>query len=130
LIVTQRLHHVAVVVSDLEAAKDFYGRILGLKEIARPPFDFPGAWYDLGEGSQLHLIVHPGARAVRGTREIDGKDAHFALRVESYEETLAHLKREGVEAVGNPHSITGWAQIFCCDPDGNVIELNAEVKPA
>lgn len=128
MIVPQRLHHVAVVVTDLEAARDFYGRILGLREVPRPAFDFPGAWYDLG-GGQLHLIVHPGAQAVRRTRDIDGKDAHFALRVESYDETLAHLEREGVNAVGNPHSITGWAQIFCCDPDGNVIELNAEVKP-
>ena len=64
---------------------------------------------------------------MRGTREIDGMDAHFAIRVKSYEETLEHLRREGVPAVGNPDSITGWAQIFCCDPDGNVIELNAEV---
>lgn len=121
-----RLHHVAVVVSDLDAAKDFYGRILGLREIERPAFHFPGAWYELGDG-QLHLIVHPGAKAVRGTREIDGMDAHFAIRVESYDETLERLRREGVQAVGNPNSITGWAQIFCCDPDGNVIELNAEV---
>ena len=28
-------------------------------------------------------IVHPGAKAVRGTREIDGMDAHFAMRVQS-----------------------------------------------
>lgn len=128
MIRTATLHHVAVVVSDLERAKDFYGRILGLEEIPRPAFSFAGAWYRLGDG-QLHLIVHPGAKAVRGTTQIDGMDAHFALRVDSYEATMAHLEREGVKAVGNPHSITGWAQIFCCDPDGNVIELNAEVKP-
>ena len=42
------LHHVAVSVSDLARAKEFYGNVLGLEEIARPAFPFDGAWYRVG----------------------------------------------------------------------------------
>lgn len=118
------LHHVSLVVTDLERARRIYGEVLGLREIARPPFDFPGAWYAAGDG-QIHLIVHPGARARRGTTEIDPRDAHVALRVGSYRRTREHLLERGVAIRENPGSITGWPQIYVCDPDGNIIELNA-----
>ena len=119
------VHHVAVVVRDLAAAKEFYGEILGLEEIPRPAFDFPGAWYAVGD-RQLHLIVHAPARAVRGTREIDARDGHFALRVADYDATLAHLRSRGVVVRESRLNVTPWAQLYVTDPDGNVIELNAE----
>lgn len=40
--------HVSVTVTDLDKAKAFYGDVLGLKEIPRPDFRFPGVWYSLG----------------------------------------------------------------------------------
>jgi catechol 2,3-dioxygenase-like lactoylglutathione lyase family enzyme len=121
----ESLHHVAVCVTDVERARRFYGEILGLTEVPRPPFDFGGAWYELGDG-QLHLIVHPPTRTLRGTTDIDPRDGHLALRVHSYEATLEHLRRRGVPCVARPDNLTPWAQIYVTDPDGNVIELNAE----
>ena len=118
------LHHVAVCVTDLARAKQFYEGILGLKEIPRPPFDFGGAWYELGAG-QLHLIVHPPTLTMRRTTDIDAKDGHLAIRVASYHEALAHLKRLGIECLERPRNLTPWPQIYVTDPDGNVIELNA-----
>ena len=53
----ETIHHVSLPVKDLARSKQFYSEILGLTEIARPPFDFPGAWYQVGD-RQLHLIVH------------------------------------------------------------------------
>jgi catechol 2,3-dioxygenase-like lactoylglutathione lyase family enzyme len=32
-------------VTDVEKARDFYTRTLGLQEISRPAFDSPGIWY-------------------------------------------------------------------------------------
>jgi catechol 2,3-dioxygenase-like lactoylglutathione lyase family enzyme len=119
------LHHVAVIVTDVGRARRFYAEVLGLRELARPPFDFGGAWYDAG-GQQVHLIVHPGARTVRGTSAIDSRDGHLALRVASYEGALAHLRAHGVEVLDRPDNLTPWAQLYVTDPDGNVIELNAE----
>ena len=52
----ERIHHASLCVSDLDRAKIFYSEVLGLEEIARPDFPFPGAWYRAG-GNELHLIV-------------------------------------------------------------------------
>ena len=119
------LHHVSVAVSDLEAAKRFYGGVLRLVELPRPPFDFEGAWYRIGD-RQLHLIVHPPARTLRGVSEIDSRDGHFAIRVKSFDETLAFLRGRGVTVRDRRENVTPWAQLYVTDPDGNVIEFNAE----
>jgi glyoxylase I family protein len=120
----ESLHHVSLVVTDLERARRFYRDDLGLTEIPRPPFDFPGAWFGIGE-AQLHLIVHPCHKTLRGTRAIDSRDGHFALRVKSYRRTREWLSQKGYEMKMNPQSPTGWPQLFITDPDGNVIEFNA-----
>lgn len=118
----ESLHHSALLVTDLEKAKAFYGKVLGLKEIERPPFNFPGAWYQVGDG-QIHLIVYP--EKAPQDREIDTMNAHLALRVRNFNETAARLEAEGVRLVKYPNSMTGWPQMYCIDPDGNVLELNA-----
>ncbi|MEH7076450.1 VOC family protein [Neobacillus drentensis] len=119
------LHHVSLTVTDLEQAKNFYGNILCLREIQRPNFDFPGAWYEIGE-QQLHLIVLPTSQTIRPDKRLSSREGHFALRVKDYEATLNWLKSKGVELLEKPNSISGFAQIFCADPDGNLIELNVE----
>src|SRR5512134_2864745 len=93
------LHHTAVCVTEIERSKRFYSEVLGLHEVARPDFDFEGAWYELPDGRQLHLIVHETPRSLRGTTSIDTKDGHLALRVDSYERTLADLAAKGVAHV-------------------------------
>jgi len=120
------LHHVSVCVTDLARSRHFYSEVVGLRELPRPDLGFPGAWYAVGEAQELHLIVHPPSKAMRGTPEIDGRDGHFAFRVRSYEETLARLREHGIALIESPHNRTPWAQIYVTDPDGNVIEFNVE----
>jgi catechol 2,3-dioxygenase-like lactoylglutathione lyase family enzyme len=124
MIVVETLHHVSINVTDLERARYFYGTVLGLPELPRPDFDFAGAWYALGD-RQLHLIVHPPTRTLRGTTLIDGRDGHFALRIGDFDGTLAALQRHAVPLRDRRDNPTPWAQIYVTDPDGNVIELNA-----
>ena len=119
------LSHVAVCVTDLARSKRFYGEVLGLKEVERPAFPFDGAWYELADGRQFHLIVHDHPLTLRGTTRIDLRDGHIALRVEDFDRALAHLQAAGVECVLRPENVTPWKQIYLTDPDGNVIELNA-----
>ena len=121
----ESLHHVSLTVTDLDRAKNFYTNILCLKEIQRPDFDFPGAWYEV-EGQQLHLIVFPSAQTFRQDKHVSSDEGHFALRVKDYEATLNWLKSKDVELLEKPDSISGFAQIFCADPDGNLIELHVE----
>jgi glyoxylase I family protein len=127
VIAIEAFHHVGICVTDLTRARHFYGDILGLRELPRPPFPFGGAWYQLGD-RQLHLIVHPPTRTLRGTREIDSRDGHIAIRVRSYEETLQHLRSHGLECLESPRNLTPWAQIYVTDPDGNVVEFNADAQ--
>ncbi|WP_077624585.1 VOC family protein [Sediminibacillus massiliensis] len=121
----ESLHHVSLAVTDIDRAKDFYGNILGLKEIDRPGFDFPGAWYQIGS-QQLHLISYPGSETIREKGEMETKDGHFAIRVKDYHQTLNFLKKQNVDVLEKPDSISGFAQIFCMDPDHNLIEFNVD----
>ncbi|MFS0638785.1 VOC family protein [Mesobacillus foraminis] len=127
MIKTEGIHHVSLAVVHLNEAKAFYGDILGFPEIERPPFDFPGAWYQVGF-QQLHLIVCPEAETLRPSRKISSRDGHFAVRVLDYDHTLNYLREKGVPVLEKPNSKSGFAQIFCSDPDGNLIEFNVEQK--
>jgi glyoxylase I family protein len=120
------LHHVSINVTDLERARRFYTEVLGLEEIARPAFDFAGAWFRIGD-RQLHLIVHPATRTLRDTTDISSREGHVALGVRDYGAACARLESAGVRFDARPHGATPWTQTFLSDPDGNLIELSAEL---
>lgn len=118
------IHHVSILVTDLERSKQFYEEVLGFQNSSeRPDFDFPGAWYQLGE-TQLHLIVHNDGKTLRGTTKIDSRDGHFAIRVKDIEEFIERMKTYQVEILNKPDNETEWHQVFISDPDGNLIEFN------
>ncbi|MCM3160045.1 VOC family protein [Metabacillus litoralis] len=125
MIKPEGIHHVSLSVTDLNKAKQFYGTVLGFKEIERPKFDFPGAWYQIGT-QQLHLIVDEVSSTLRKVNELNSREGHFAIRVNDYEETLTYLKDQGVPILEKPKSKSGFAQIFCMDPDFNLIEFNVD----
>lgn len=119
------LHHVAINVRNLEKSQQFYEKVLGLKRLDRPPFQVEGLWYEIGpNGQQLHLILYPGQTLRNGG--IDSSDGHFAMRVDSFQETVAWLDQCGVEYTAKEKTTAGFPQIFLTDPDHNVIELNTE----
>jgi len=136
----EELHHVTLTSSDLDRSRAFYGEILGLTEIERPAFPFPGAWFEIAPGQQLHLIVHDAA-TYRVSPLIDTRDVHFAIRVANYVSAVNFLRSLGYKettsenqssAPGSerlmrlqPNGKAGFPQIYLLDPDRHVIEINA-----
>lgn len=114
------LDHVTVLVTDLAAARAFYGGALGLREVAPPKeFDFVAVWYDLG-GQYLHLLqkLQPDTPSPR----------HFCVHVEDAAAAREHLRGVGL-AIDETVKIAAADRFFVRDPDGNRVELLQWVRP-
>ncbi|OYW25736.1 MAG: glyoxalase [Hydrogenophilales bacterium 12-63-5] len=115
------LLHAGLLVSDLARAKVFYESVLGLKRIAdRPALPYPGEWYDLGAGQQLHLMNLPNPDAASIRPEHGGRDRHIALAVRDMAALISRLDAAGVAYTT---SQSGRAALFCRDPDQNTLEF-------
>jgi glyoxylase I family protein len=119
-VLTKGAHHFSICVSSIEATREFYGSLLGLEEIERPDFGFPGAWYQAGS-VQLHLIVPPpGVDVGRRAEKLTPIAGHIAFEIDDYESTRSSLEAAGHEVLGLGADV---GQLFVRDPDGNVVEL-------
>ena len=114
----QQLDHVALHVADVARSCAFYQSVLRLVEIPRPAFDFPGAWFRLGETQELHLI---GGREQPVDARTRGN--HFALQVDPISAWEQHLRAGGIDHLPPRRRPDGAVQIFVFDPDGHCIEL-------
>lgn len=116
--ITQCLH-AAVLVSELERAEYFYGKVLGLSKVERS-LKYPGAWYQVGE-FQIHLIVAPFTPAKLQHPEKWGRNPHIALSVTNLDTAKSQLIAHNCSI---QTSASGRAALFTQDPDGNIIELS------
>lgn len=114
-----QLNHVALHVADVDRSTRFY-RDMGLSEIDRPAFNFPGAWFRIGADQELHLIA-------RSAQDAEGysipRERHWAMRVDDIAAAAAHLQSCGIEFESAKPRPDGAKQIFLRDPDGHVVEL-------
>ncbi|HXP85519.1 MAG TPA: VOC family protein [Bryobacteraceae bacterium] len=128
------LHHIALTVTDIERSRKFYREVLSLEEIPRPTFTFPVAWFQFGDSRQVHLIVH--SCATFREKPLATRDVHFAVRVANYRAAVEFLRSKGYREDADPndpyymkvqpHPTAGYPQIYICDPDRHVIEINSE----
>ena len=114
------LLHAGLLVEDLDRARTFYESVLGLTPCPRPELPYPGAWYELGGGQQLHLmcLTNPDAGIVRP--EHGGRDRHIALGITEMAALKSRLEAAGV---GYTASKSGRVAVFCRDPDQNTLEF-------
>lgn len=131
------LDHAALLTSNVERSRHFYGQVLGMEEVPRPQsFTFPGAWFRQGT-AEIHLIgeaeagrtsqVQPGT--YRPDELARGYGAHLAFEVEDLTACQRHLQTHDVPIVGGPRPRgDGVMQLYICDPDGYVVELFAWVE--
>jgi catechol 2,3-dioxygenase-like lactoylglutathione lyase family enzyme len=111
-----RLAHANLSVDDVEAARDFYGRVLGLDPAPRPADagGRPGCWFRSGE-CELHLSLEVGADNASSKR-------HVAFEVDDLGAARRRLAAAGC-AIEEARRVPGVERFFVRDPAGNRIEL-------
>ena len=113
-----RLQHVSIAIAPdgADAARAFYGGLLGLEEKPVPPKLDPSelVWFATGGDLELHLMQ---------TGDGPPPNAHLALAVDAgLDELRARLESAGVET-RTPTEIIGRPRFMCRDPFGNLLEL-------
>ena len=104
-----------------DAARRFYGEVLGLTEVPKPPAlaGRGGAWFEGGD-VRLHLGVEADFRPAR--------KAHPALRVEGLTALIVRCVDAG-HPVERSVPLPGVERVHVADPFGNRIEF-VEVRKA
>ena len=122
-----KLNHIAIHVADLNRSSRFYRDILGLREIEEPFKDGLHAWFEIGEGTSVHLIeevdlVPPAEKS---------KTNHLCFSVSDMENFIEKLNlvtwpfENWAGEQGKIHiRPDGIRQIFFKDPDGYWLEVN------
>jgi catechol 2,3-dioxygenase-like lactoylglutathione lyase family enzyme len=126
------IHHVNVQVSSRQRTREWYARVLGAEFLDRgPALNERQLQLRLGS-SEIHFTETPDPSTI--------PSSHFALEVEDWDATLAHLAALGIPHtrtfrgstrpnIGgtDPHQgrreDTGEHFTYLHDPDGNLIEL-------
>ena len=119
-------HHIAIISSDWEKAKDFYIDKLGfelVREVWRPAQNDYLRMLSLGE-TTLELFIRPDAPQRVNNPEAMGL-RHLAFRVEDAEAAAAWLNRRGIETEPiREDLVNGGKFTFFRDPDGLPLEIH------
>jgi catechol 2,3-dioxygenase len=123
----KELGHVVLYVTNLERVANFYHDTLGFHEIQRM---VGAAVFSSGRTHHEMLLLEVGGEPVMHTQLKPGL-YHIGFKVaDSTEELKAvyqELKEKGVQIIGTAdHTVTH--SIYILDPDGNELELYADVS--
>lgn len=111
---------VAIPVGGEDEARGFYGGLLGLNEIPKPPelVVWGGCWFELPEGTcgQLQLGVDPDFHPAR--------KAHVAFAASDVTGLAEMARSQGREVVEDQSD--GAERVYIYDPFGNRLEFMAK----
>jgi catechol 2,3-dioxygenase-like lactoylglutathione lyase family enzyme len=124
---THGLFHLAIKTGDLNGTRAFWTRVIGLVEVPRPDFGYPGAWLACsqpGGGAIIHVYaggpaLGPDGLAPRGTAAID----HVSLSCTGYHAYIARFVVAGLDWREFLVPGTTLWQLFVYDPSGVQLEL-------
>lgn len=113
----ERLHHVQLAIPPgaEEACRQFWGQILGLTELDKPPdlASRGGCWFGDG-GLEVHLGVEADFRPAR--------KAHPGIEVSELTALAARLSAAGIK-VSVDDGLPGYDRFYAADPFGNRLEF-------
>jgi catechol 2,3-dioxygenase-like lactoylglutathione lyase family enzyme len=119
--------HVTLICADLEATRRFYVDVLGMKQVTRPAFKFPGLWFQSGN-VQIHATQASPEAGEAGWGDRGGtivsRTHHIAFAVDDVAKALKLVEAHGVR-IASPlqQRPDGFKQLYLYDPDGHVVEL-------
>lgn len=119
--------HVTLICADLIATRQFYVDVIGMTQVPRPAFKFPGMWFQLGN-MQIHATQaspesgKPGWADHAGS--VPSRGHHIAFAVDDVSKAVEIVQALGVR-VASPlqQRPDGPKQLYLYDPDGHVVEL-------
>ena len=121
------VHHIAIIVSDIEKAREFYVEKLGFEVVRENYRKERDDWkLDLrvDEHTELEIFAEKNPPKRVNRPEACGL-RHLAFRVESVEETVKELVEMGIECEPiRTDSFTGEKMTFFFDPDGLPLEIH------
>jgi len=134
------MEHFLIQAEDIEATKDWYVDVLGMRVGPAPDFKFPVYWLYVGDRDVLHL-TQGGANVSQNRKTYLGQESqatqgsgvidHIAFRATGFDEMIANLRRHNVAFKERQVNDQALYQLFLFDPNGIKVELNfaaAEAK--
>ena len=122
----RRQHHIAIICSDWEQAREFYVNKLGfelIREAYRPAQDDYLRMLRLGE-TTIEIFIKPDCPERVNNPEAKGL-RHLAFRVDNAEEAAAWLNGRGIEPEPiREDLVNGGKFTFFRDPDGLPLEIH------
>ena len=128
--VVNGLFHIAVKTASLDSSLAFYKDVLGLKEVARPDFGYPGAWLSCpGLGGSAIVHLYAGGPALGNSGVVPSGSAaidHISLACSGFHAFRARFA--GHELPWREFLVPGTSlwQLFVYDPSGVQMELTFE----
>jgi catechol 2,3-dioxygenase-like lactoylglutathione lyase family enzyme len=124
------LFHLAIKTADLAGTVHFWTKVIGLKEMHRPDFGYPGAWLACPQPGGLGIIhiyaggpaLGPEGKAPYGTGAID----HVSLSCSGFRSYVERFKKAGLDWREFEVPGTTLWQLFVYDPSGVQLELTFE----
>lgn len=131
------IEHFLIQSADIEATKDWWVNVLGMRVGPSPDFKFPVYWLYIGDRDVLHLTQ--GGKSVSENRMMylgqssqatDGSGVidHIGFRATGLEDTITRLKELGIDFKERQVNDQGLYQLFLFDPNGVKVELNFQAS--
>jgi catechol 2,3-dioxygenase-like lactoylglutathione lyase family enzyme len=120
------IDYTVIFVRDMAAMRSFYEDVLGFSMVR----DLSARWFEYQVGSNTLALAMPGLTAADAPTPSGSASLQLAFKVSVAEvdQCADELVRHGVELVSPPTDRAfGHRTLFFRDPDGNMLEVYAEI---
>ena len=121
----ERLDHISILTTHLEAMSRWYCLVLGLQSGYRPPFANNGAWLYADDRPIVHLV-----EVAHLEPDTNSPYNHFACYASGLSDFLAVLQQRNIDYRPSRVPELNILQINVLDPDGNRIHIDFSPEEA